>query len=148
MRHALMLARRAETEGEVPVGAVVVRAGEVLGEGWNQPIATSDPTAHAEVAALRYAARRIRNYRLVDTTLYVILEPCAMCAGAMIHARVARVVYGAADPRGGAAGSVFDIFGTDKLNHRIAVTGGILADDCSAVLRAFFAKRRVDAKTG
>lgn len=148
MRHALLLARRAEAGGEVPVGAVVVRAGEILGEGWNQPIATSDPTAHAEIIALRDAARRIRNYRLVDTTLYVILEPCAMCAGAMIHARVARVVYGAADPRGGAGGSVFDILGTDRLNHRVAVTGGILADDCSALLRTFFVKRRVDAKAG
>jgi tRNA(adenine34) deaminase len=148
MRHALLLARRAEAEGEVPVGAVVVCAGEVLGEGWNQPIATSDPTAHAEIIALRDAACRSCNYRLVDTTLYVILEPCAMCAGAMIHARVARVVYGAGDPRGGAGGSVFDILGTDKLNHRIAVTGGVLADDCSAMLRAFFAKRRADAKSG
>jgi tRNA(adenine34) deaminase len=142
MARALELARRAEAEGEVPVGALVVRAGEVIGEGWNRPITAHDPTAHAEIAALRDAAARIGNYRLVDSTLYVTLEPCPMCAGAMVHARVARVVYGAADPRTGSAGSVFNLLQSDRLNHQAAVEGGVMAEACGALLRAFFRARR------
>ncbi len=143
MHHALMLAGRAQAEDEVPVGAVLVdAAGHVLGEGWNRPIAGHDPTAHAEIMALRDAAARVQNYRLPDTTLYVTLEPCVMCAGALIHARLARVVYGAADPKAGAAGSVFAVLGTRQLNHHILVDGGVLAQECSEVLRAFFQARR------
>jgi tRNA(adenine34) deaminase len=142
MRRALDLALRSEQEGEVPVGALVVLNNEVIGEGWNRPIGTHDPTAHAEIVALRAAAQQLGNYRLNDCTLYVTLEPCAMCAGAMIHARLARVVYGAADPKTGAAGSVFDLLGTDKLNHRVAIQGGVLAEECGEVLRKFFMDRR------
>jgi tRNA(adenine34) deaminase len=142
MARALALAGRAEAEGEVPVGAVVVRAGAVIGEGWNRPITAHDPTAHAEIAALRDAAARIGNYRLVDTTLYVTLEPCPMCAGAMVHARVARVVYGAADPRTGSAGSVFNLLQSERLNHQAVVDGGVMAEECGALLRAFFRARR------
>ncbi len=142
MRRALELAARAAAEGEVPVGAVVVRDGEVVGEGWNRPIASHDPTAHAEIEALRAAAQSVGNYRLVETTLYVTLEPCAMCAGAMVHARVARLVYGAADPKGGAAGSVLDVLNHPRLNHRVAIAGGVLEAQCAEVLRAFFRERR------
>jgi tRNA(adenine34) deaminase len=143
MREALVLAARAEAEGEVPVGAVLVRDGEVIGSGFNHPIGGCDPTAHAEVAALRDAAARVGNYRLPGTTLYVTLEPCPMCAGAIVHARVARVVYGARDPRGGAAGSVFDLLPSDaRFNHRVACDGGVLEAECAAPLRAFFRARR------
>ncbi len=142
MRHALALAHEAECHGEVPVGAVLIRDGEVLGEGWNRPIGTSDPTAHAEIVALRRAAAAVGNYRLPDSTLYVTLEPCVMCAGAIIHARVARVVFGAFDPKGGAAGSVFDILGTERLNHRVAVEGGLLAEESGELLRSFFRRKR------
>src|SRR5262245_49688047 len=128
MRHALALAVRAEAAGEVPVGACVVRDGELVGEGWNHPISANDPTAHAEMIALRAAAASVGSYRLVGTTLYVTLEPCAMCAGAMVHARVARLVYGATDPKTGAAGSVFDILRSERLNHRVAVESGVLAE--------------------
>lgn len=142
MERALELARRAEAEGEVPVGAVLVREDEVLGEGWNHPIAAHDPTAHAEIVALRAAAARLNNYRLPNTTLYVTLEPCAMCAGAIVQARVARVVYGAADPQAGAAGSVCNLLQSQTLNHRAVVEGGVLADICGEQLRAFFRARR------
>ncbi|HEX7964764.1 MAG TPA: tRNA adenosine(34) deaminase TadA [Gammaproteobacteria bacterium] len=142
MREALSLARQAGAAGEVPVGALVVKDGVLLGSGWNQPIGTHDPTAHAEVMALRAAAHMAENYRLTGTTLYVTLEPCAMCAGAMVHARVARLVYGAADPKTGAAGSVFDLTRTDKLNHRLDVAGGVLAEECGGLLRQFFARKR------
>ncbi|HEX2668697.1 MAG TPA: tRNA adenosine(34) deaminase TadA [Gammaproteobacteria bacterium] len=142
MREALLLAYQAEAAGEVPVGALVVKEGVLLGSGWNQPIGAHDPTAHAEVMALRNAARMAGNYRLTGTTLYVTLEPCAMCAGAMVHARVARLVYGAADPKTGAAGSVFDLARSDALNHRLEVTGGVLADECGSLLRDFFSRRR------
>lgn len=142
MRRALELAARAEADGEVPVGAVLVKDGEVVGEGWNHPIGASDPTAHAEIAALRDGAKALANYRLPGTTLYVTLEPCAMCAGAIVHARVAQVVFGARDPKAGAAGSVTDIFGLPQLNHRVAVEGGVLAAEASAQLRQFFAARR------
>ena len=143
MQQALALARRAEAEGEVPVGAVVVRDGEVIGEGWNRPIGLQDPTAHAEVMALRDAARRVGNYRLPGSQLYVTLEPCPMCAGAVVHARVARVVFGASDPRSGAAGSVFDLLPSDqRFNHYTEVTGGVLAAESAELLRQFFRARR------
>jgi Cytosine/adenosine deaminases len=142
MTRALELAQRAAAEGEVPVGAVVVKDGVIIGEGWNRPIAAHDPTAHAEIEALRAAARRVGNYRLVDATLYVTLEPCAMCAGAMVHARIRRVVYGAADPRTGAAGSVFNLLQAAQLNHQSEVWGGVLAEQSGALLRAFFQARR------
>jgi tRNA(adenine34) deaminase len=142
MRRAIELAREAEAAGEVPVGAVIVRDGEVLAEGFNRPISTHDPTAHAEMVALRAAAARIDNYRLLDTTLYVTLEPCAMCAGAMVHARVRRLVYAATDPRAGAAGSLFNVVQHPALNHRLEVVPGVLAEDCGALLRGFFVARR------
>ncbi len=142
MRHALALARRAAVTGEVPVGALVVRDGVVLGEGWNQPIGRCDPTAHAEIQALRAAAERVGNYRLTGATLYVTLEPCAMCAGAMLHARIARLVYGADDPRAGAVSSVFEILGDRRLNHRVPAEGGMLAAECGALLQEFFRARR------
>jgi tRNA(adenine34) deaminase len=142
MRHALGLARRAQEEGEVPVGAVVVLEEKVIGEGWNRPISASDPSAHAEIQAMRAAASARKNYRLVGATLYVTLEPCAMCVGAMFHARLRRVVFGAADPKTGAAGSVVDLFSQNKLNHHALVQGGVLAAECSALLSGFFAARR------
>jgi tRNA(adenine34) deaminase len=143
MRYALDLARHAAAGGEVPIGAVLVKDGEPVGQGWNRPIADQDPTAHAEIIALRDAGRRLGNYRLPGTTLYVSLEPCVMCAGALVHARVARVVYGAADPKGGACGSVFGLLPSDfRLNHRVECAGGVLAELCGDLLRAFFRERR------
>lgn len=142
MRHALSLADHAEAADEVPVGSVIIRDDEVIGEGWNAPISLHDPTAHAEIAAIRAASARLNNYRLTDATLYVTLEPCSMCAGAIIHARIGRVVFGAADPKTGAAGSVFEILGTDRLNHQVAVTGGVLGEECGERLRQFFRSRR------
>ena len=142
MRQALVLAQRAETAGEVPVGALVVFDNKVIGEGWNRPISTNDPTAHAEIVALRAAANHLRNYRLTGASLYVTLEPCPMCAGAMVQARVARVVYGAADPLAGAAGSVFNVLSAPSLNHRAALQGGVLQDQCTHLLKAFFRARR------
>lgn len=142
MERALALAERAEAEGEVPVGAVMVFDGEVVGEGWNRPIASRDPTAHAEIIALRAAAARVGNYRLPGSTLYVTLEPCAMCAGALVQARVARVVYGAADSQAGAAGSVYDLLQAPTLNHRAEVRGGVLGGRSGERLRAFFRARR------
>ncbi len=142
MRRALALAARAEQEGEVPVGAIVVRAGEVLGEGWNRPIAAHDPTAHAEILALRAASTQVRDYRLGGTTLYVTLEPCPMCAAAMAHARIARLVFGAWDPRQGAAGSAFNLVAAPAMNHRVDAFGGVLSDECGALLRRFFSNRR------
>ena len=148
MRHALTLAQRAAQQGEVPVGAVLVLNEIEIGSGWNQPIAAHDPTAHAEIAALRAAAQRLGNYRLPGSTLYVTLEPCVMCAGAIIHARVARVVFGAADPKTGAAGSVFDTLQSPLHNHRVEVAGGILAEQCGMLLKDFFQARRQSAPTG
>jgi len=142
MRRALELACRGEAEGEVPVGAVVVLDGAVIGEGWNRPIAAADPTAHAEILALRSAARRAGNYRLAGGTLYVTLEPCAMCVGAMFHARIARVVFGARDPKTGSAGSVINLFSEARLNHHATVVQGVLADESGALLKRFFAARR------
>ena len=142
MGHALALARRAGAAGEVPVGAVLVREGVILGEGWNQSIVACDPTAHAEMLAMRTAAAASGNYRLANCTLYATLEPCPMCAGAMIHARITRLVFGAADPRAGAAGSVFNLLQTEVLNHRIQIVGGLLAEECGSLLREFFRVRR------
>lgn len=148
MQHALELANRAESEGEVPVGAIVVYNEQVIGEGWNRPIIDNDPTAHAEIMALRSAAKNINNYRLLDTTLYVTLEPCIMCSGAIIHSRVKRVVYGATDPKAGASESAFNILGTDCLNHQVNIERGVLADECGQVLTDFFRKRRKEKKRG
>ena len=142
MRRALELARQAEAAGEVPVGAVIVRDGVIVAEGWNRPIGACDPTAHAEIVALRAAAQALASYRLTDTTLYVTLEPCAMCASAMVHARVKRLVFAASDPRAGAAGSVFNIVQHPALNHRLECTGGVLAEECGSLLRNFFLARR------
>ena len=144
MRHALALADRAEREDdEVPVGAVLVSAdGDVLGEGWNRNIVEHDPTAHAEIVALRDAGRRIGNHRLLGSTLYVTLEPCAMCAMAMVHARIERLVYGASDPKTGAAGSVFDLLADPRHNHRVAVQGGVLGDEAGQRLTAYFRRKR------
>ena len=143
MQRALELARHAEQEhAEVPVGAVLVVDGEIAGEGWNHNISGNDPSAHAEVMALRDAGRRLGNYRFPGATLYVTLEPCVMCSGAVVHARIARVVYGADDPKTGAAGSVFDTLVSDKHNHRIAVEKGLRADEASELLREFFRRRR------
>ncbi len=137
MSRALELAREAAAAGEVPVGAVIVKDGEIVAEGWNHPIGTCDPTAHAEIIALRAAGTALGTYRLTDTTLYVTLEPCAMCAGAMVHARVRRLVFGATDPRAGAAGSVFNVVQNPALNHRIESGGGVLAEECGTLLRGF-----------
>lgn len=142
MREALALAARAAAEGEVPVGALVVRDGAVLGDGWNRPIATHDPTAHAEILALRAAGAAAADYRLGGATLYVTLEPCPMCAAAMAHARIGRVVFGAWDPRQGAAGSAFNLVAADAMNHRVDAFGGVLSEECGALLRGFFAGRR------
>ena len=142
MQRALELARHAEAAGEVPVGAVVVQDGEVIGEGWNQPIRAHDPSAHAEMVAMRAAAAHLRNYRLPGTTLYVTLEPCAMCAGAIVQARVARVVFGATDPKAGAAGSVFQLLDSTALNHRTEITSGVLGEECGWLLKDFFRSRR------
>ncbi|MFN3593737.1 MAG: tRNA adenosine(34) deaminase TadA [Thiobacillaceae bacterium] len=147
MRLALAQARLARAAGEVPVGAVVVREGEVIGAGWNQPIRAHDPSAHAEIMALRAAGHRLGNYRLPGSTLYVTLEPCAMCSGAIFHARIARVVYGAPDPKTGTAGSVLDLYAEPRLNHHAEVEGGVLAEECAALLREFFAERRREDRT-
>ena len=148
MGQALDLARAAGARGEVPVGAIVVCDDRIVGRGGNAPIEACDPTAHAEIAALREAAATLRNYRLPGCALYVTLEPCAMCAGAVLHARVARLVYGARDPKTGACGSVIDLTGETRLNHHTRVTGGIAADACGALLTQFFAARRQPVSHG
>ena len=142
MRIALALAAEAQALGEVPVGALVVRGSDIVGRGFNRPIGNCDPSAHAEMIALREAARRLRNYRLPGCTLFVTLEPCAMCAGAMLHARLRRVVFGAADPKTGACGSTVDLFAEARLNHQTALSGGVLAAECGERLRSFFRARR------
>lgn len=146
MQQALSQAHNAWALGEVPVGAVVVKDGQVIATGFNQPIGTHDPTAHAEIMALRAAAEILGNYRLPGCELYVTLEPCAMCSGAMMHARLARVVFGAGDPKTGVCGSVLNLFEQGRLNHHTEVTGGVLADQCSALLKEFFAERRQSQK--
>ena len=149
MKHALELASRAEQCDEVPVGAVLVHDGEIIGEGWNQPIGSHDPTAHAEIMALRNAGQRLENYRLPGTTLYVTLEPCPMCAGAIVHARVKRVVFATRDPRTGAAGSVFDLLPSDqRFNHYTEVDSGVMAEEASGMLSSFFRKRREQKQAG
>jgi tRNA(adenine34) deaminase len=142
MRRALELAAQGEACDEVPVGCVIVQDGQMIGEGWNRPISGNDPTAHAEIVALRDAAQRIGNYRLTGATLYVTLEPCLMCAGAMIHARIGRLVFGASDPRRGAVNSTTQAFETQGLNHRVDACGGVLEAECAACLQAFFRARR------
>ena len=146
MREAISLARSAECLGEVPVGAVIVREGIIIGRGFNSPIGESDPTAHAEIAALRDAARTLANYRLPGCELFTTLEPCAMCAGAILHARLTRVVYGARDLKTGVHGSVIDLFAVERLNHHTEVVGGVLAEECRQLLSSFFFERR--AKKG
>jgi tRNA(adenine34) deaminase len=142
MRAALDLAIQAEACGEVPVGAIVVKDGAIVGRGYNHPISAHDPTAHAEIIAMRDAAQRLQNYRLGGCELYVTLEPCAMCAGAMLHSRIARVIYGASDPKTGACGSVLDLFAEPRLNHHAQVTSGVLANDAGSLLQRFFLARR------
>ena len=144
MRMAIALAQDAASQGEVPVGAVVVKNGAVIGCGSNAPISLSDPTAHAEIQAMREAAQHLGNYRLVDCTLYVTLEPCAMCSGAIQHARIARLVYGASDPKTGCCGSVIDLMAEQKLNHHCAVTQAVLAEECGSLLSTFFRQRRLE----
>jgi tRNA(adenine34) deaminase len=145
MRAALELAQHAAAAGEVPVGAVVVKEGVIVGRGFNHPIAAHDPTAHAEIVALRDAAQRLGNYRLSGCELYVTLEPCTMCAGAILHSRIARVVYGAADPKTGACGGVVDLFSEARLNHHAVVLRNVLATECGTLLQQFFASRRRSA---
>lgn len=147
MRLAIDAAGRAKALGEVPVGAVLVKNGEVVATGFNQPIGSHDPTHHAEVAALRAGAEALGNYRLPGCTLYVTLEPCVMCAGAMMHARLSRVVFGASDPKTGACGSVVNLFAEDRLNHHAEITGGVLAAECGTMLSNFFAERRRQARS-
>jgi len=146
IERALELAERAADVGEVPVGAIVVSNGEVIGEGWNQPISGHDPTAHAEIVALRDAAARVENYRLIGATLYVTIEPCTMCAGAIIHSRVARVVFGATEPKAGAVISNGQVFDQPWMNHRLEYEGGVLADRCSGRISEFFRQRRAEIK--
>jgi tRNA(adenine34) deaminase len=142
MAEALVLARVARERGEVPVGAIVVRDGQIVGRGGNAPVAGNDPTAHAEIAALREAGRTLGNYRLPGCELFVTLEPCAMCAGAILHARIARLIFGARDPKTGACGSVVDLFAEPRLNHHATVAGGVRAEECGKLLSEFFAARR------
>lgn len=146
MRHALTLAKRAWDEGEVPVGAVLVHNNQVIGEGWNRPIGRHDPTAHAEIMALRQGGAVLQNYRLIDTTLYVTLEPCVMCAGAMVHSRIGRLVFGARDAKTGAAGSLIDVLHHPGMNHRVDIIEGVLSDECAALLSDFFRHRRAEKK--
>ncbi|WP_419571781.1 tRNA adenosine(34) deaminase TadA [Rheinheimera sp.] len=146
MQYALQLAEKAEQSGEIPVGAVLVKDGEIVGEGWNQSIQLHDPSAHAEMQAIRQAAGQIENYRLLDCTLYVTLEPCAMCAGLLVHSRIKRLVYGARDAKTGAAGSVIDIVRHPVLNHQLEVTADLMAEQCAAKLSDFFKRRRAEKK--
>ena len=146
MRHALTLARRAWEEGEVPVGAVLVHNNQVIGEGWNRSIGRHDPTAHAEIMALRQGGLVLQNYRMLETTLYVTLEPCVMCAGAMVHGRIGNLVFGARDAKTGAIGSLMDVVGHPGMNHQVMVTEGVLAEECSAMLSDFFRARRLEKK--
>ncbi|MGC2167304.1 MAG: tRNA adenosine(34) deaminase TadA [Gallionella sp.] len=147
MHSALELSECARSSGEVPVGAIIVRDGVIIGEGYNSPIARHDPSAHAEILAMRAAATKLGNYRLIGCELFVTLEPCLMCAGAIMHARIARLVFGASDPKTGACGSVLNAFDLQQLNHHTQVLGGVLAADCGAALSDFFAARRAERKT-
>ncbi len=142
MQRAFELAQKAEENDEVPVGAVIIYQDQIIGEGWNQPISSNDPTAHAEIMALRDAGNRIGNYRLPETTMYVTLEPCAMCAGAIVHARIAKLVYATDDPKTGACGSVFNLLSTEKLNHKVEIEKGLLEDECRSLIQNFFKQKR------
>ncbi len=146
MEYAIQLAAKGEALGEVPVGAVIVKDGAILGEGFNQPITSNDPTAHAEVVALRQAAKHIENYRLIDSTIYVTLEPCTMCVGALVHARIARLVFGTTEPKAGAVVSKAQLLGSDFFNHRINYSRGLLAEQCQHQLSQFFAQRRAQKR--
>jgi tRNA(adenine34) deaminase len=146
MRHAIALAAKAEQQGEVPVGAVLVKDDKIVAEGWNQMISLNDPSAHAEMQAIRAAAAALANYRLVDCSLYVTLEPCSMCAGLMVHSRIKRLVFGTHDPKTGAAGSVLNLLQHAQFNHQVAVVGGVLAEACAAQLSSFFQRRRHEQK--
>jgi len=146
MRYALQLALRAREQGEVPVGAVLVQGDQVIGEGWNRPIGQCDPTAHAEIMALRQGGKVLDNYRLLNSTLYVTLEPCVMCAGAMVHSRITRLVYGANDLKTGAAGSLLDVLGHPGMNHQIEIASGVLAEECAGMLSDFFRARREEKR--
>ena len=146
MQHALQRAEKAYQKGEVPVGCVLVKAGKIIAEGWNQPITQHDPSAHAEVITIRAAGQQLGNYRLPDTTLYVTLEPCTMCAGLMIHARIKRLVFGASEPKTGACGSVFNVLADERYNHQLEVEGGIMQEECVAIIKRFFAERRRSRK--
>lgn len=146
MQHALQLAQKAEQIDEVPVGAVVVYQDTIIGEGWNQSISQNDPSAHAEMIAIRQAGKYLNNYRLINCSLYVTLEPCPMCAGLLVHSRINRLIYGAADAKTGSAGSLFNLVDHEKLNHQIDVTKNVLADECSTLLSAFFKRRRQEKK--
>jgi tRNA(adenine34) deaminase len=144
MQRAFELAQKAKTQDEVPVGAVIVLDNQIIGEGWNQPISSNDPTAHAEILALRDAGNNISNYRLPDTTMYVTLEPCAMCAGAMVHARLAKLVYAADDPKTGACGSVFNLLQSEELNHKVEIEKGIMEEESRSLIQTFFKQKRAE----
>ena len=146
MQQALELAHKAEQQDEVPVGAVIVKDNQIIATGWNQPIQNSDPSAHAELTAMRKAGHALNNYRLIDTTLYVTLEPCSMCVGAMVHARVNRLVFGAYDMRTGAAGSAINLIGDSFHNHKVEVQGGVMEEECKSILQSFFRRRRASGK--
>ncbi|GAC20893.1 tRNA adenosine(34) deaminase TadA [Paraglaciecola arctica] len=147
MRHALSLADNAQQQGEIPVGAVLVKDNQIIGEGWNQPISLHDPSAHAEMMAIRDAGKNMQNYRLVNSCLYVTLEPCTMCAGLLIHSRIQRLVFAASDFKTGAVGSLFDLLGDPRMNHHVEVIGGVLAQECGDKLSAFFKMRREQKKS-
>lgn len=148
MAHALELAAKAELAGEVPVGAVIVKDNIIVGEGWNKPISSNDPTAHAEITALRSAAEALKNYRLVDCTMYVTIEPCTMCAGAIVHGRIKRLVFGATEPKAGAVVSASHVLDSPELNHQVEYQGGVLGNECSEKVSAFFKRRREEKKKG
>ena len=143
MQRAYELAQKAKEQDEVPVGAVIVHENKIIGEGWNQPISSNDPTVHAEIIALRQAGQALNNYRLPDATMYVTLEPCAMCAGALIHARLAKLVYAADDPKTGACGSVFNLLQTSELNHKVEIEKGVMEEECRSLIQGFFKEKRV-----
>jgi tRNA(adenine34) deaminase len=143
MQYAFSLAKKAEQEDEVPVGAIIVYEDQIIGEGWNHPISLNDPSAHAEIMALRDAGKNMGNYRLPNATMYVTLEPCAMCAGALVHARISKLVYAVDDPKTGACGSVFNLLQTEELNHKVEIEKGIMEDECRALIQDFFKSKRV-----
>lgn len=143
MENAFELAQKAKEQGEVPVGAVIVHESKIIGEGWNQPISSNDPTSHAEIVALRQAGLALSNYRLSGAVMYVTLEPCAMCAGALVHARLAKLIYAVGDPKTGACGSVFNLLQTNELNHKVEIEKGVMEEECRSLIQAFFQEKRV-----